>query len=449
MKTTLALLTALVAAGLAHGAIKYDITDLGPSAPGDSFGLAINSTGQVAGYSTPANTRAFRYTVGGSMVGLTSPGTGDASIGNAINDSGVVVGNTNTSPGGKRVAAVATGNALVPLGTLGGLTGNALGINNGGTIVGTSTIDATANSPTHAFYTTKSGSTYTLHDIAGGPRESIATAINNSGWIVGQYRFMEGLPYVAFLYISVGQPGAQLTPLYTLPGGTTSGASAINTKGDIVGYSEVKIGQGIFGQIQTHAFCLPTKDTGMGGFTLNDLGVFPGGSYTYARGINDSGLIVGFGDVVSNGMVTTHPFITTSPSRVGLSDLNNYIDPESGWELNYAYAINNAGQITGQGLNPEGKFHAFLLTRRVTPTGYPHPADTSYEIDGDYNLSLSEATAYRTAFKKGEKWPTAEGEEIDISYAVKSRLILLKGGWYTVDPTQNPPDKWAPDPDHP
>jgi probable HAF family extracellular repeat protein len=65
----------------------------------------------------------------------------------------------------------------------------------------------------------------------------------------------------------------------------------------------------------------------------------------------------------------THAFLYTSGS--GMVDLNTLIDPLSGWELLDAADINDAGQITGQGLIG-GEYHAYLLT--------PVPA-----IPGDFN----------------------------------------------------------------
>ena len=53
-----------------------------------------------------------------------------------------------------------------------------------------------------------------------------------------------------------------------------------------------------------------------------------------------------------------------------MTDLNSVITPGSGWTLNWATAINNAGQITGEG-TINGQLHAFLLE----PVGaVPEPA---------------------------------------------------------------------------
>src|SRR5262249_34939074 len=45
----------------------------------------------------------------------------------------------------------------------------------------------------------------------------------------------------------------------------------------------------------------------------------------------------------------------------GMVDLNALIDPLSGWHLDNATAINDAGQIVGTGINSDGLTHAILL----------------------------------------------------------------------------------------
>jgi probable HAF family extracellular repeat protein len=52
-------------------------------------------------------------------------------------------------------------------------------------------------------------------------------------------------------------------------------------------------------------------------------------------------------------------------------DLNDLIDPASGWTLSYASGINDLGLIVGQGDNPAGESHAFLLV--PLDGGQPNP----------------------------------------------------------------------------
>ena len=56
-------------------------------------------------------------------------------------------------------------------------------------------------------------------------------------------------------------------------------------------------------------------------------------------------------------------------------DLNNYLLNGAGWTLQYAEAINNAGQITGYG-TINGQTHAFLLTPSIAPA-VPEPGSVA------------------------------------------------------------------------
>ena len=88
---------------------------------------------------------------------------------------------------------------------------------------------------------------------------------------------------------------------------------------------------------------------------IHSLGTLPGGTQSYAGGVNDLGQIVGE-SIVPGGIL--HACIW---QKGGLQDLNNLIPPNSGWVLNHASAINQAGQISGFG-TINGATHGFLLT---------------------------------------------------------------------------------------
>jgi hypothetical protein len=73
-----------------------------------------------------------------------------------------------------------------------------------------------------------------------------------------------------------------------------------------------------------------------------------------ARSINDSGQIV--------GDYAYHAYLFDPTGQGNNIDLNTLIDPSSGWTLMEAYCINNNGWIVGNGINPYGVAHAYLLT---------------------------------------------------------------------------------------
>src|SRR5205814_5715848 len=91
--------------------------------------------------------------------------------------------------------------------------------------------------------------------------------------------------------------------LGTLPGDTSSEAMAVNSAGDVVGYSKGPGGM--------HAF-LWTKDGGM-----EELGSLPGGSSSRALDINDSGTVVGN----STSAAGDHAFVWEK--QTGIVDLND------------------------------------------------------------------------------------------------------------------------------
>jgi len=90
-------------------------------------------------------------------------------------------------------------------------------------------------------------------------------------------------------------------------------------------------------------------------YNVTDLGTL-GGSYSIASGLNDNGQVVGLFDT-GGGL-----FHALLYSGGGMVDLNTLIPANSGWTLTDATAINNNGEIVGEGTNPSGQTDAFLLT---------------------------------------------------------------------------------------
>jgi probable HAF family extracellular repeat protein len=82
-----------------------------------------------------------------------------------------------------------------------------------------------------------------------------------------------------------------------------------------------------------------------------------GGTESHAYGVSSAGQVVGYW--VSNN--AGHAFLYTRDK--GMVDLTTLLAPGSGsWVLQSAQAINDVGQITGYGKNPDGATHAFLLS---------------------------------------------------------------------------------------
>jgi probable HAF family extracellular repeat protein len=83
-----------------------------------------------------------------------------------------------------------------------------------------------------------------------------------------------------------------------------------------------------------------------------------------AEAVNDSGQVVGWSGCIpdandlAKGREAPYAFFWQNGE---LLDLNDLLQPESGWRLTKANAINNRGQIVGHG-EIDGKTRAFLLT---------------------------------------------------------------------------------------
>lgn len=123
-------------------------------------------------------------------------------------------------------------------------------------------------------------------------------------------------------------------------------ALAINNNGQVVGYASLINGGGV-----RHAFFWSP------GTSMQDLGTLSGGNESFAYGINDAGQIVG-SSIVANGG-GSYAFLY---SNGHMTDMNGLLQSGSGWILSGAAAINNAGQVAGNGINQAASGHAFVYS---------------------------------------------------------------------------------------
>ena len=228
-------------------------------------------------------------------------------------------------------AAGATTYNFTDLGTLGGGSSFAYGINSSGEVVGEA---ETASGATHAFTYTTTGGMVDLGTLGGN--YSQAYGINSSEEVVGQAATASGALH-AFTYTTTGG----MVDIGTL-GGNHSYAYGINSSGEVVGEADTAS--------TFHAFTYTTT----GGMV--DLGTL-GANYSVANGINDAGVVVGYSGnyafVYSNGTLTNLNTVTAN-LPVGFS-------------LTSANAINLSGDIVVYGTNAAGQVQAFLLTPIATP----------------------------------------------------------------------------------
>lgn len=338
------------------------IEDLGTLGGQSSVGLGINRAGNVVGssYLKPgdphfAGMHAFRYVDGLGMIDLGALPTGSISEANGINSGGLVVGGSYVNVGGDSLPHAFLANAilsLTDLGTLGGGYSYAWDINDAGQVTGEA--ETNTAGAMHAFIWTAGGGMTDLGTLGGSI--SVGRSINEKGQVAGASRTRNDAAVRAFRFTQ----GVGMVDLGTL-GGKNSSAYGINDSGQVVGDADTGLvfdpslflHQGV-SLIGTHAF-LWTEGAGM-----IDLG-HPGGGYSRATAINNSGVAVGYGWIL-NG--ERRAFRWTSGG--GMIDLNSVLPDGSGWVLLEAWDINDNGQITGVGLH-NGERRAF----RLNPTPIP------------------------------------------------------------------------------
>ena len=347
--TTLSALLLLVSISTVARAQEYTITDLGDVAP-----TAINESGVIVGYAplsgAAPGVRAFVWKAGvltllptHVAIARSFPQEATFMLANGINRSGQVVGH-----------------ALVPSTTIGGVWGSgevlAFLYDRGKTTFFTFPSGGLDHSSTSAI-TDKgfiTGLIYTpnprgvLYDLRTGTQTTLSTLggsqsalkdVNNAGVAVGSSHLDADYTSHAFRYTEANG----MEDLGTLGGwGSYSYPNAINARGVIVGLSSMTAAADEF-----HAF---QWEDGV----MSDLGTL-GGRYTEAYDINRTGNVVGVAGTVTQ---QARAFVTIDGI---MTDLNVLLPPGSGWELHYARAINDAGQIIGQGFR-NGVERSFLLT---------------------------------------------------------------------------------------
>jgi probable HAF family extracellular repeat protein len=322
----------LFATATVCSAQTYTITDLGLLSGGTESGArAINASGEVTGFANSGG--QFANVISYSNGVITNLGTlgGTTGIGNAINASGNVAGYSTNAAGTYR-AFVSSDDALIDIGDLGGGSAVAYGINDSGQVVGSA---VTSDGSNHPFLYTegKMLDLGTLGSPVGGNFWNSAQGINKLGVIAGTSYNAAG-NFLGFVW-----KAGKMTALGAL-GGDWSDAYAINNRNQITGIAYTKQ------NLQAHAFLLTGK-------TMKDLGTI-NGQYSWGFAINDSGVVVG-------QATTNSGYLAFVYSSGKMKDLNKLIPTGTGWQLEDAYGINNAGQIVGEGML-KGQEHGFLLT---------------------------------------------------------------------------------------
>jgi probable HAF family extracellular repeat protein len=331
-----------------------------------------------------------------------------------VNNQGQVVGNVvfgSAQQGFRTSPNMPINPSTDMLGTLGGASSSATGVNSSGQVVGVS--DPTGGQGTCAFRTGANSpinpQTDSLHIGCGGPfSNDFGAAINDAGQAGGfitttSAGFFSGfrtlpnqLINVNSDLLGVGQSvtsvhglnslgqavgtfgfGSCYTGFRTAPNSDINLATdnlgslgmgctyptAINASGQVVGYSNAS-------SSTVHSFrTLPNAAINP---ITDDLGAIAPYVNSFATSINTTGTAVGSISTSQFGYYSPAiPTIAGGPSvparaviwNVGstIQDLNQLLDPNSGWLLVMANAINDQGQIVGLGCF-DNEQRAYLLT---------------------------------------------------------------------------------------
>ncbi|HET9386342.1 MAG TPA: hypothetical protein VFO67_14435 [Gemmatimonadales bacterium] len=205
------------------------VEDLG-SFGGNSFGVGINRSGQVAGWSFAGSvfsTRAFVATPGQWLLDLGTLG-GASSFASGINDAGQVAGHSETMGGRWHAFRYTPGLGLLDLGTPTDADSYGFGINASSQVVGR----LSTSFSTHAFRYTEGVGIQDLHTVSASKSE--ASDINDLGAVVG-YMSTPGAPAHAFLYTDADGMLDLNTAIDPAAGWVLNTAWGINNAGEIVG----------------------------------------------------------------------------------------------------------------------------------------------------------------------------------------------------------------------
>jgi probable HAF family extracellular repeat protein len=383
--TSIAACGLLAALAIAQPLPRYTVTDLGTlgGAGTNSNAFELNNAGWVSGSANLVSNgpqHAFLWYAGGKLKDL---GTLDGaacptcnSAANGPNPSGqaAIASETSTmDPNGEDfcgygtnrqcLGAIWKNGALTSLSTLpGGNNATAVYLNNPGQVIGiaengTSDPTCAALTPFQAirFEAVMWGANGQIQELAPLPGDTVGftQGMNDNGQVVGTSGLCSNTSPVgqniggahAVLWDTNGSP-TDLGHLPGVPPGAYNVATAINNAGEVVGPAAAADGT-------IHAF-LWTKATGM-----QDYGTLPGAVATlppYSRAINNNGQMVG----VSIDGTTFNERAVIWQGKVPV-DLNTLIPANSGWLLNCAQSLDDAGVIVGFG-TINGAVHAFVAT---------------------------------------------------------------------------------------
>ncbi|MBI4524736.1 MAG: hypothetical protein HY695_13105 [Deltaproteobacteria bacterium] len=334
----------------------YSITDLGTQPGATCVASAINDNGEVVGHCSSGsfNEVAFVWR-NGVMTSLGKLPRANYSQAHAINSQGVVVGEGDTGDFRPHPTLYRNG-TVIDIDASGG-NARAIYINDNGIIVGDySKGFGNASSWSAVIWTeeaTKPGRfrRISLEPYPGGDSKSrygYATGANQDIQVVGWVQNSLFGQMGAFWNNDANHTLSLLEPV---PGDWTSIAWGMNDFGQAVGESHPPFGS------------RPVLWDNDGAHTPVELPLLPGDNYGSAGAINNRGHILGSSAYGTQGTWNVGPRRLVIWRDGGVFELQSLLDPLTGdgWTLTSASAINDLGQIVGNGLH-NGQPAAFLMS---------------------------------------------------------------------------------------
>jgi probable HAF family extracellular repeat protein len=361
---------------------QFHVVNL-PSLGGTSSrGNSINNRGSVAGFSNLPGDQS-RHAIlwrHGLAIDLGTLGGPNSNVAWPVkNNRGMIVGIAQTAtpeplgerwscsaffPGPNNIGYTCLGfvwekGVMRALPTLGGNNGFATGANNRGQVVGwaeNTVRDPTCVAPQVLQFRAVIWGPGRHHieelPLLPGDTSSAATAINNRGEVVGISGTCDQAIGRHTARHAVIWKNGTVRDIGNIGGETWNTPMAINQHGEVVGFASLPGSDP--DNPNLHAF-LWTKHDG-----IRDLGALPGDMTSQALGINKQGQVVGF----SSGASGVRAFLWENGV---MKDLNTLKSPGYTGRLEIAGDINDIGEITGRAFDPStGERSAFVAIPRYS-----------------------------------------------------------------------------------
>lgn len=367
---------------------------------------AINSSGQVIG---AANNQAFLWTRAGGFQFLGSLG-GGTSVPYAINDGGEVVGASTLPNNASHAFFWTPADGMQDLGSLLGGNSDAIAINTSGQVAGnTWTPDG---SVIHAFLWSQATG---LVDVgtAEGYSYSQSNTLNNNGEITGDLWTQDGPTYAFRWTLSTG--------IQALPalGGSMSAPLAINDNGQIAGYSATA--EGFW-----HAALWASDGN------IQDLGTLPGDTMSWAVQVNNAGHIAGdsWGNPKSKSLSDRSFFWTP---EAGMTDIGTFAGPNT-----RISSLNNHDQIVGNDRGDGGGVYLWTpsLGLQKIASGIFNPLGSALNDAGQFLAQTHAKSGYnyqlftpvmQVALSSSQN-PSTQGQAVTFTASVSAIVGLPPDG---------------------